>query len=146
MEIIQSQNQHGDAPDRGHSRAPETAVIQLGGVNESNLRGSAGSARKQKLATPTLIRILRRLVHRRAFQQRKAKPGTSYVEGPAAAVAASLERPSILISNKWGPPDFKSRQVTSMTALANTVLLCTAVLLMSDSVIAQTRSSLGICH
>jgi hypothetical protein len=81
---------------------------------------------------------LRRLVHRRAFQQRKAKPGTSHVEGPAAAVAASLERPSILISNKWGPPDFKSRQVTSMTTLANTVFLCAAVFLTSDAVIAQT--------
>src|SRR6266550_4114819 len=128
MEIIQSQNQHGDAPDRGHSRAPGTAVIQLGRVNESNLRGSAGSARNQKLATPTLIRILRRLVHRRAFQQRKAKPGTSHVEGPAAAAVASLERPSILIRNKWGPPDFKSRQATGMTALANAVFLCGAVL------------------
>jgi hypothetical protein len=55
--------------------------------------------RNQKLTTPTLIRILRRLVRRRAFQQRKAKPGTSHVEGPAAAAVASLERPSILISN-----------------------------------------------
>jgi hypothetical protein len=55
--------------------------------------------RNQKLTTPTLIRILRRLVHRRAFQQRKAKPGTSHVEGPAAAAVASLERPGILISN-----------------------------------------------
>ncbi len=94
--------------------------------------------RNQNLTTPTLIRILRRLVHRRAFQQRKAKPGTSHVEGPAAAAVASLERPSILISNKWGPPDFKSRQVTSMTTLANTVFLCAAVLLTSDAVIAQT--------
>jgi len=94
--------------------------------------------RNQKLTTPTLIRILRRLVHRRAFQQRKAKPGTSHVEGPAAAAVASLERPSILISNKWGPPDFKSRQVTSMTTLANTVFLCAAVFLTSDAVIAQT--------
>src|SRR4029078_1223 len=34
--------------------------------------------------------------------------------------------------------DFKSRQMTSMTALANTVFLCTAVLLMSDALIAQT--------
>ena len=94
--------------------------------------------RNQKLTTPTLIRILRRLVHRRAFQQRKAKPGTSHVEGPAAAAVASLERPSILISNKWGPPDFKSRQVTSMTTLAYTVFLCAAVFLTSDAVIAQT--------
>jgi len=77
-------------------------------------------------------------VHRRAFQQRKAKRGTSQVEGPAAAAVASLERPSILISNKWGPPDFKSRQVTSMTTLANTVFLCAAVFLTSDAVIAQT--------
>jgi len=55
--------------------------------------------RNQKLTTPTLIRILRRLVHRRAFQQRKAKPCTSYVEGPVAAAVAALERPSILLSN-----------------------------------------------
>ena len=55
--------------------------------------------RNQKLTTPTLIRILRRLVHRRAFQQRKAKPRPSYVEGPAAAAVAALERSSILISN-----------------------------------------------
>src|SRR6478672_4566617 len=34
--------------------------------------------------------------------------------------------------------DFKSRQMTSMSALANAVFLCTAVLLMSDAVIAQT--------
>jgi len=45
MKNIQSQNQHGDAPDRRHFRAPGTAVIQLGRVNEGNLRGSAGSAR-----------------------------------------------------------------------------------------------------
>jgi hypothetical protein len=96
---IPNQNQHGDHLDRRHFRAPGTAVIQLGRVNEGNLRGSAGSARgpkdrgvpsaktkmkirNQKLATPILIRILRRLVRRRAFQQRKAKPGTSHVEGP----------------------------------------------------------------
>jgi hypothetical protein len=62
--------------------------------------------RNQKLTTPTLIRILRRLVHRRAFQQRKAKPGTSHVEGPAAAAVASLEQPSILISNLIGSAGF----------------------------------------
>ena len=77
-------------------------------------------------------------MHRRAFHRRKAKRGTSQVEGPAAAAVASLERPSILISNKWGPPDFKSRQVTSMTTLANTIFLCAAVFLTSDAVIAQT--------
>ena len=63
--------------------------------------------RSQKLTTPTLIRILRRLVRRRAFQQRKAKPCTNYVEGPAAAAVASLERPSILLSNYRVRPDFK---------------------------------------
>jgi hypothetical protein len=52
-------------------------------------------------------------------------------------------------SHRWNGPafssainrvrsDFKSRQVTSMSALANAVFLCTAVLLMSDAVIAQT--------
>ena len=62
--------------------------------------------RNQKLTTPTLIRILRRLVRRRAFQQRKAKPGTGHVEGPAAAAVASLEPPRILIRNKLGPLEF----------------------------------------
>src|SRR4029078_1360151 len=52
-------------------------------------------------------------------------------------------------SHRWNGPafssainrvrsDFKSRQVTSMTALANTVFVCAAVLLMSDAVVAQT--------
>jgi hypothetical protein len=37
--------------------------------------------RNQKLTTPTLIRILRRLVRSRAFQQRKAKLCTSGIRG-----------------------------------------------------------------
>ena len=94
--------------------------------------------RNQKLTTPILIRILRRLVRSRAFQQRKAKLCLSRIKGPPAAAVASLERPSISSAINRGRSDFKSRQVTSMTALANTVLLCTAVLLMSDAVIAQT--------
>jgi hypothetical protein len=138
MEIIQSQNQHGDAPDRGHSRAPETAVIQLGGVNESNLRGSAGSARKQKLATPILIRILRRLVRRRAFQQRKAKPGITHVEGRLQRRSHRWNGPAFSSAINSVRSDFKSRQVTSMATLANTAFLCAAVLLTSDAVIAQT--------
>jgi hypothetical protein len=94
--------------------------------------------RNQKLTTPTLIRILRRLVHRRAFQQRKAKPTTSHIEGPAAAAVASLERPSISSAITRVRPDFKSRQPTSMTALANTVFLCAAALLTSETLIAGT--------
>src|SRR5437868_647597 len=157
MKNIQSQNQHGDAP-----RSSPPRVRRLGTWAKRSRRPSAKTKmkiRNQKLTTPTLIRILRRLVRRRAFQQRKPKPGTCHVEGPAAAAVASLERPSILISNKWGPPDFKSRQVngpafssainrvwpdfksrqvTSMTTLANTVFLCAAVFLTSDAVIAQT--------
>src|SRR6478736_2314307 len=52
-------------------------------------------------------------------------------------------------SHRWNGPafssainrvrsDFKSRQMTSMTTLANTVFLCAAVFLTSDAVIAQT--------
>jgi hypothetical protein len=59
--------------------------------------------RPRKLTTPTLIRILRRQVRRRAFQQRKAKLCPSYVEGPAAAVALLEWRPSILIGDQYGP-------------------------------------------
>ena len=39
--------------------------------------------------------------------------------------------------------DFKSRQVTSMTALANAVFLCGAVLSMSGAAIAQTQEKSG---
>ena len=67
--------------------------------------------RNQKLTTPTLIRILRRQVRRRAFQERKAKACTSYGEGPAAAAVASLGcRSSILIQQLVG-----SAQILNLT-------------------------------
>src|SRR4029077_10449257 len=70
-----------------------------------------------------------------------------YFQAPGTAVI-QLGRPQRRW-HRWNGPafssainrvrsDFKSRQMTSMTALANTVFLCTAVLLMSDAVIAQT--------
>jgi hypothetical protein len=79
---------------------------------------------------------LRRLVHRRAFQQRKAKQRTSHVEGPAAAAVAS-HGPAFSSAINRVRPDFKSRQVTSMTTLASVVF--GAVLSMSGAAIAQTQ-------
>src|SRR6476646_6235787 len=70
-----------------------------------------------------------------------------YFQAPGTAVI-QLGRPQRRW-HRWNRPafssainrvrsDFKSRQMTSMTALAKTVFLCTAVLLMSDAAIAQT--------
>jgi hypothetical protein len=55
--------------------------------------------RNQKLTTPILIRILRRLVRSRAFQQRKAKLCTSHVEDPAAAEGSIAGTALHFISN-----------------------------------------------
>jgi hypothetical protein len=160
----QSQTQHRDRLDPRHFRALGAAAIQLGQVNEGNLRDSAGSifagtwakesripsaetkTRDQKLTTPILIRILRCLVHCRAFQQRKAKPFTSHIKGPVAAAVASLKQPCISSAINRDRSDFKFRRVTRMTTLANAVFLCAAVLSMSEAMIVQTQAKNASCQ
>src|SRR5438067_12069466 len=108
MKNIQSQNQHGDAP-----RSSPPRVRRLGTWAQRSRIPSAKTKmkiRNQKLTTPTLIRILRRLVHRRAFQQRKIKAGTSLIAGAAAAALASLEQASTSSAINRVRSDFRSRQ------------------------------------
>src|SRR3954449_9499221 len=95
--------------------------------------------RKQKLTTPTLIRILRRLAHRRAFHQRKLKPYTSTSKGCLQRRWHRWNGPAFSSAINRVGPDFKSRRVTNATALADAVFLCGAVLSMSRTAIAQMQ-------